>query len=241
MSDYIRRADVIRLLVERYKFTTSEATDILSAAPSAEAVSMEEHCKELNDLAVAWNAKFVKAEKRTNEIYDETMTKVAKECKECKERLRNLRPSAEAEGEDLVIKGAKGIQDGLYNIKDGKLFKYKANGGTVRTYPIVPSAEVKPMVIRTKTIMSEEDYDRFAEDIKRQGENIICIPCDAEVVYSEAVQGEWEDMEIQCNPYPPIFCVECSACGYRVGRETFLENTFNFCPNCGAMMKGEEE
>lgn len=52
----------------------------------------------------------------------------------------------------------------------------------------------------------------------------------------EAVQGEWEDMEIQCNPYPPIFCVECSSCGYRVGRETFLENTFNFCPNCGAKM-----
>lgn len=50
-------------------------------------------------------------------------------------------PSADADGEDLIIKGAKGIQDGLYNIKDGKLFKYKANGGTVRTYPIVPSAD----------------------------------------------------------------------------------------------------
>ena len=38
---------------------------------------------------------------------------------------------------DLIIKGAGEIKDGLYNIKDGKLFKYKANGGTVRTYPIV--------------------------------------------------------------------------------------------------------
>ena len=46
-------------------------------------------------------------------------------------------PSADADGEDLIIKGAKGIQDGLYNIKDGKLFKYKAKGGTVRTYPII--------------------------------------------------------------------------------------------------------
>ena len=52
-----------------------------------------------------------------------------------------LAKSAEADGEDLIIKGAKGIQDGLYNIKDGKLFKYKANGGTVRTYPIVPSSD----------------------------------------------------------------------------------------------------
>ena len=45
--------------------------------------------------------------------------------------------STDADGEDLIIKGAKGIQDGLYNIKDGKLFKYKAKGGTVRTYPII--------------------------------------------------------------------------------------------------------
>ena len=37
---------------------------------------------------------------------------------------------------DLIIKGAKGIKDGLYVIKDGELFKYKSKGGTVRTYPI---------------------------------------------------------------------------------------------------------
>lgn len=36
MSDLISRADAVRLLVERYKFTTSEATEILSALPSAE-------------------------------------------------------------------------------------------------------------------------------------------------------------------------------------------------------------
>ena len=38
---------------------------------------------------------------------------------------------------DLIVKGAGEIKDGLYNIKDGKLFQYKANGGTVRTYPII--------------------------------------------------------------------------------------------------------
>ena len=51
-------------------------------------------------------------------------------------------------------------------------------------------------------------------------------------------RGEWIDKEISCNPYPPVFCVECSECGYRVGRETFQENTFNYCPNCGADMRG---
>ena len=33
----------------------------------------------------------------------------------------------------ITIK-ADGLQDGLYNIKNGKIFKYKAGGGTVRTY-----------------------------------------------------------------------------------------------------------
>ena len=37
---------------------------------------------------------------------------------------------------DLIIEGAKGIPDGLYVIKDGELFKYKPNGGTVRSYHI---------------------------------------------------------------------------------------------------------
>ena len=74
----------------------NEVLEILSALPSAEAVSMEEHIKELNDLAIEWKNKYVNAEKRTEEIYDETMAKVANECKECMERLQNLRPSAEA-------------------------------------------------------------------------------------------------------------------------------------------------
>jgi hypothetical protein len=61
-----------------------------------------------------------------------------------------------------------------------------------------------------------------------------------ESLSAEAVRGEWIDKEIPCEPYPPVFFVECSKCGYRVGRETFLENTFNYCPCCGARMKGGE-
>lgn len=49
--------------------------------------------------------------------------------------------SADADTDDLIIKGAKGIQDGLYNIKDGKLFQYKAKGGTVRTYQIIKGGD----------------------------------------------------------------------------------------------------
>lgn len=76
---------------------------------------------------------------------------------------------------DLIVKGAGEIKDGLYNIKDGKLFQYKANGGTVRTYPIVSSdrpkwipcskrlPEIDKRVIVTGTMwgMWEVDIDRW--------------------------------------------------------------------------------
>ena len=74
-------------------------------------------------------------------------------------------PSAEADGEDLIIKGAKGIQDGLYNIKDGKLFKYKANGGTVRTYPILPSADAVSREMREPTEEERASVKRYIDNI----------------------------------------------------------------------------
>lgn len=122
-------------------------------------------------------------------------------------RVRNKvndgRPSADANSEDLIIKGAKGIQDGLYNIKDGKLFKYKAKGGTVRTYPIVPSAD--------------------------------------------AVHGEWEDKEV-FNDTDDDHIVEewqsarCSVCGkYHTTPYMYYFDNFNYCPSCGARMKGGED
>lgn len=44
---------------------------------------------------------------------------------------------------DLIIEGAKGIPDGLYVIKDGELFKYKPNGGSVRSYHITDRPTAK--------------------------------------------------------------------------------------------------
>ena len=36
----------------------------------------------------------------------------------------------------MIYIDAEQLQDGLYNIKDGKIYKYKAKGGTVRTYEL---------------------------------------------------------------------------------------------------------
>lgn len=43
----------------------------------------------------------------------------------------------------MIIINADGLQDGLYNVKDGQIFKYKANGGTVRTYEMVEVVRCK--------------------------------------------------------------------------------------------------
>lgn len=63
---------------------------------------------------------------------------------------------------DLIIEGAKGIPDGLYVIKDGLLFKYKPNGGSVRSYHIAdrPRGEwVNKEGIHGVAYCSECDYE----------------------------------------------------------------------------------
>lgn len=84
---------------------------------------------------------------------------------------------------DLIIEGAKGIPDGLYVIKDGELFKYKPNGGSVRSYHV-----------------------------------------------TDRPKGKWVNKE---GVYGAVYCSECNY-------ELRVNNT-NFCPNCGADMRGEDE
>lgn len=76
-----------------------------------------------------------------------------------------------------------------------------------------------------------------------QCENIGCVKCEEAI--NMAIEsltarptGEWTEDEIPCDPYEPIAIVECSECGYRLGRQTWKENTFNYCPSCGARMRG---
>lgn len=101
------------------------------------------------------------------------------------------------------------------------------------------SADAVPTVIRAKTFMRKEDFDKWAEDIKRQNKSIVCIPCDAEVVSADAVQGEWIEREDWNGDY----YYDCSVCGesFVLCDGTPSMNLYHFCPNCGARMKGGAE
>ena len=95
---------------------------------------------------------------------------------------------------DLIIEGAKGISDGLYVIKDGELFKYKPNGGTVRSYHV-----------------KDRPKGKWHKNVE----------------YS-ATGNERRAMADQC-----------SACSGMV--PWGMSDKFDFCPNCGADMRGEDE
>ena len=88
----------------------------------------------------------------------------------------------------MICIDAEQLQEGLYNIKDGKIFKYKAKGGTARAYKL----ENRP-------------------------------------------QGEWLDTGKDPDHSHPLTAIwyRCSECGYGTNAKT------NFCPDCGAEMKGD--
>ena len=55
----------------------------------------------------------------------------------------------------------------------------------------------------------------------------------------ENVRGEW--IESNDEMYGSG-CWKCSNCGYGYSYEAYFEvNDFNFCPNCGADMRGESD
>lgn len=141
MSDLISRADAIEAIcncqcesdVPHYPECDAkycEDIQALLALPSADRPT--EDYSDLPDIPRAY--------------YEKIVGNMSHEINMLKQQLED-RPSVSAEptSDDLIIVGGKNIQDGLYNITNGELFKYKATGGTVRKYKLVsadrPSGE----------------------------------------------------------------------------------------------------
>lgn len=53
----------------------------------------------------------------------------------------------------------------------------------------LPSADAEPTVIRSKTLLPTKDFKEWAKRVRETNPNVIVIPCDAEVVSADAVQG----------------------------------------------------
>ena len=145
------------------------------------------------------------------------------------EALNNI-----TDGEDLIIKGAKGIQDGLYNIKDGKLFEYKAKGGTVRTYPILPSAEAVQ-------IHNDGTLEVKVPNAQKVG-RVLVMDTDSHIggglfYPDEAVQGEWIQT-VAGNGWNEWGVLKCPFCGATIEDKQYRSWEYNFCPNCRAKLEG---
>ena len=52
---------------------------------------------------------------------------------------------------------------------------------------MVESAEIKPTVIRSKTLLPTKDFKEWAKRVRETNPNVVVIPCDAEVVSADAV------------------------------------------------------
>ena len=68
----------------------------------------------------------------------------------------------------------------------------------------LPSANAEPTVIRSRTLMPTKDFKEWAKRVRETNPNAVVIPCDAEVVSADAVQGEWIRKEKEIND-----CEEC--------------------------------
>lgn len=144
---------------------------------------------------------------------------------EYKTEPSDLISRADAESDDIIIKGAKGIQDGLYHIKDGKLFKYKANGGTVRNYPIVPSAEP------TEDYSDLPDIPRayYERIVGNMSHEINMLKQQLDDRPSGEWVNEWKDID-----GGRMYGACCSVC------HTIGHSGYNYCPSCGARMENKK-
>ncbi len=159
MDDLISRADAIEAVC---RDCTIERKDKCKE---------EGYCYEVQNLKALPSADAEQVTSKLNKPCDSLLKSDSAECKEQKSKLEHDR--------EWIIGCIK--HDGF--IKTDRFDK--ANQIILEAL----SADAVPTVIRAKAFMRKEDFDKWAEDIKRQNKSIVCIPYDAEVVSADAVQG----------------------------------------------------
>ena len=79
-----------------------------------------------------------------------------------------------------------------------------------------PSADAKPTVIRSKTLMPTKDFNEWAKRVRETNPDAVVIPCDAEVVLSDIEKWRtWSHTyDNMCKETPkvdiPEPCKKCS-------------------------------
>ena len=93
--------------------------------------------------------------------------------------------------------------------------------------------EAKSIMIRQRSAFLDEyiDYGRVEEAYN------MAIKALEE---SERKKGKWQDNHRQIFDGTFYWFRECSVCGYERNDDDSEKDT-NFCPNCGADMRGEQE
>ena len=98
--------------------------------------------------------------------------------------------------------------------------------GDIETEMLFGDSSAEPIVvIQSRTLMPTKDFKEWAKRIREVNPNAVIIPCDAEVASAEAEQLEWV-----VDEYGIYHCPVCHAINNTVYK--------NYCPNCGARMKG---
>lgn len=90
--------------------------------------------------------------------------------------------------------------------------------------------------------MNKEQIEKMRNDIPSDleidGKDIDTV-CEilTEQDYRKEIQGEWKFWKVPSYSVSVTHELICSICGYRV--EMLKGRHYNYCPRCGAKMKGE--
>ena len=113
----------------------------------------------------------------------------------------------------------------------------------------VPSADAVPQSEQYKKGFEDAkraflvEYARESENMRKRNAQLEVMLNAQKVISAEAVQGEWEPWGSPFSDESEVIdTIVCSVCGARfIEPKDEPKGEYNFCPSCGARMKGGEE